>query len=161
MQQWPGHWPRAAREIAESTASAVAAAAEADPDAFGESTAQLLAADPERVRAVHSTMVRELLEDAHPDGLSGEAVQSVLDRCARAAASWLPDLDAGVLAVVLTGSLGVSDPDEDAVRVGWAPIVRHAVLVIADLVTVTRVGVDGYLHRAIAEIARAETVELP
>lgn len=161
MQQWPGTWPRPAREIATGTEEATAAVRAADAAALAEATTRLLTADPEQVRSVHAAMVRELLEDLHPDGLTGEAVQAVLTRCARAAAGWVPALDVDALAVVLTGALGVSDPDEDARRVGRAAILTHAVLVLADLLALAQRPADGYLRRAIAEIARAETVELP
>lgn len=161
MQQWPADWPRPAKEIAAATDAAVTAALAADSEPFTEATQRLSSAEPDRVRAVHSAMVRELLEDVHPDGLTGEAVQAVLERCARAAAGWAPNLDVGALAVVLTGSLGLSDPDEDAQRVGREAIVVHAVLVIADLLAVAQAPADGYLRRAIGEIARAETVEMP
>ncbi|MFC9789421.1 hypothetical protein [Rhodococcus sp. NPDC127528] len=161
MQQWPADWPRPAKEIASATGDAIRAAAAADRESFAEATARLLVAEPDQVRAVHSAMVRSLLEDVHPDGLSGEAVQAVLERCARAAAAWVPDLDVGALAVVLTGSLGLSDPDEDAHRVGRSAIVGHAALVIADLLAVAQAPVDGYLRRAIGEIARTETIEMP
>ena len=161
MVQWPADWPRPARDIATGTADAVRAATAADREWFAEATARLLSAEPDRVRAVHSAMVRELLEDDHPDGLSGEAVQAVLERCARAAAVWFPDLDVGALAVVLTGSLGLSDFDEDTLRVGWPVVARHAVLVVADLLVVAQAPPEGHLRRAIGEIARAETVEMP
>ncbi|EME15267.1 hypothetical protein [Rhodococcus triatomae] len=161
MQQWPADWPRPAKDIATGTSDAVAAAAAGDADAYAAAVDGLLTADADQVRSVHSAMVRELLEDTHADGLSGEAVQEVLERCARAAAVWLPTLDVGALAVVLTGSLGLTDYDEDTVRVGWPVVLRQALLVIADLLAVAQAPVDGYLGRAIGEIARAETVEMP
>ncbi|MFF0815140.1 hypothetical protein ACFYVR_08295 [Rhodococcus sp. NPDC003318] len=161
MAQWPAQWPHPAKAIATGTVDAVTAAAAADADTFADATDRLLAAEPDQVRAVHSAMVRELLEGTHPDGLSGEAVQEVLERTARAAAVWLPTLDVAALAVVLTGSLGLTDYDEDTARVGWPVVLRHALLVIADLLTVAQSPADGYLLRAIGEIARAETVEMP
>lgn len=161
MAQWPTEWPRPARDIASGTADALTAVAAADAEAFADAHDRLLAAEPDQVRAVSSAMVRELLENTNPDGLSGEAVQEVLERTARAAAAWLPTLDVGALAVVLTGSLGLTDYDEDTLRVGWAVVLRHALLVIADLLAVAQAPADGYLRRAIGEIARAETVEMP
>lgn len=161
MQQWPAQWPRPAKDIASATDAAVTTAREGAAEPFAEATGALLAVDPDQVRSVHSAMVRELLEDVHPDGLTGEAVQAVLERCARGAAEWVPSLDVGALAVVLTGSLGLTDYDEDTHRVGWPVILPHALLVIADLLAVAQAPADGYLRRAIGEIARAETVEMP
>lgn len=161
MQQWPTDWPRPARDIAAATVDAIAAAQAGDADAFADATGRLLAAESDRVRAVHSSMVRELLEATNPDGLTGEAVQDVLARTARTAAAWLPGLDAGALAVVLTGSLGVTDYDEDTIRVGWSVVLPHALLVVTDLLAAAKAPADVFLRRAVAEIARAETVEMP
>ncbi|MFD1812647.1 hypothetical protein [Rhodococcus gannanensis] len=161
MQQWPADWPRPAKDIATGTAVAVTAAVAGEAEAFTDAVDRLLTADADQVRSVHSAMVRELLEDTHADGLSGEAVQAVLERCARAAAPWAPNLDVTALAVVLTGALGLTDYDEDTLRVGWPVILPHALLVVADLVAAGKAPVDRYLRRAIGEIARAETVEMP
>ncbi|MFD4294591.1 hypothetical protein ACFWPA_02560 [Rhodococcus sp. NPDC058505] len=161
MQQWPSEWPRPAKGIASAIDAAVTAAGAADAPAFGAATTELLRWEPDQVRAVLSAMVRALLEDVHPDGLTGEAVQAVLERSARAAAGWLPTLDVGALAVVLTGSLGLTDYDEDTERIGWPVIAPHALLVTADLLAAAQTPADRHLRRAIGEIARAETVEMP
>ncbi len=104
-------------------------------------------------------VVRELLETLHPDGLTGEDVQDVLTRCARAAALWFPVVDVDSLVTVLTGALGVADVEENPRRPERA--VEAAILVIADLLSAAEVSADGYVRRALDEIARAETVEMP
>ncbi|MFC4603942.1 hypothetical protein [Rhodococcus kronopolitis] len=158
---WPQAWPVAARTIADATELAVAAVVAQDPEAFEEQAGRLGGLDFEQVGAVHSAMIREVLERLHPDGLTGDDVQAVLERCARSAVAWVPGLEPAVLAVVLTGSLGVSDPEEDARRIGAVAFVRGAVLVLADLLAAAKEPAREYLLRAIGEIARAETVEMP
>ncbi|MFE3290861.1 hypothetical protein [Rhodococcus sp. NPDC059234] len=158
---WPTEWPRAARDIASATDEAVTAARVPDRDAFEESCEKLRPLDLERVRAVHSAMVREVLEDLHPDGLTGESVQEALERCARGATTWLPDLQVPLLVTVLTGALGLTDPDEESGPQDRFAVARHALVVLADLLSTAQAPASGYLRRAIAEIARAETVEMP
>ncbi|SDE53357.1 hypothetical protein [Rhodococcus tukisamuensis] len=158
---WPADWPRAVRDIASATDDAATAARAADLGVFVEASERLRAVDLEQVRAVHSAMVRELLEDLHPDGLTGEAVQAVLERCARTAAVWVPDLQVPLLVAVLTGSLGLSDPDEEFGASDRFGLVRHALLVLADLLGAAQAPASGYLRRAVAEIERAQTVEMP
>ncbi|MBP1161665.1 hypothetical protein ABIC28_001318 [Rhodococcus sp. PvR044] len=158
---WPTEWPSAAREIADATDVAVAAARTAEPEPFAEASARLAALDQEQVTVVHASIVRELLEELHPDGLTGDDVQAVLERCARSAASWVTDLDVSVLVVVLTGALGLTDPDEDPRPLARADLPRYATLVIADLLAAADAPGSGYIRRAIGEVARAQTVEMP
>ncbi|TJZ80460.1 hypothetical protein FCG67_05020 [Rhodococcus oryzae] len=158
---WPTEWPSVAREIADATDAAVAAVRTAEPEPFAEASARLAALDQEQVTVVHASIVRELLEELHPDGLTGDDVQAVLERCARSAVSWVPDLDVSVLVVVLTGALGLTDPDEDPRPLARADLPRYATLVIADLLAAADAPGSGYIRRAIGEVARAQTVEMP
>lgn len=157
---WPKEWPARARGIATATQSAVAAARAADASGLDEGVGDLAAFGFEQAGAVHSAIVRELLETLHPDGLSADDVQAVLERCARGAVAWLPTLDVVALAAVLTGALGVTDPDEEP-RPDRRGFAESAVLVIADLVTAADADATGCIARAIGEIARAETIEMP
>ncbi|TQF74576.1 hypothetical protein FK531_00195 [Rhodococcus spelaei] len=158
---WPAEWPRAARDIASATDEAVTAARVPDREAFEEAAEKLRRLDLEQVRAVHSAMVRELLEDLHPDGLTGESVQAVLERCARGTTAWVSDLQVPLLVAVLTGALGLTDPDEENIPRDRFAVARHALLVLADLLSAAKAPAAGYLRRAIGEVARAETVEMP
>ncbi|MFC7446875.1 hypothetical protein [Rhodococcus daqingensis] len=158
---WPTEWPSAAREIADATDAAVTAARAADPEPFAEAATRLAALDQEQVTVVHASIVRELLEELHPDGLTGDDVQAVLGRCARSASRWVPDLDVSTLVVVLTGALGLADPDEEPRALPRVDLPRHAALVMADLLTAADAPGSGYIRRAIGEVARAETVEMP
>jgi hypothetical protein len=153
--------PPPARAIALTADAAVSAAMSRDPDAFESATGQLAALNPEQIGLVLGAVVRSLLEDMHPDGLSGDDVQVVLERCARAAANWLPRVDPRVLVVLLTGALGVHDPHEEPRPLDALDVARHAPLLVADLLTISGSPVAGYLDAALAEIARAETVEMP
>jgi hypothetical protein len=150
-----------ARAIAAAVTDAVAAARAADAEALEEAAARLAALEREQVGVVLGAVVRSLLEETHPDGLSADDARAVLERCVRSAAGWLPGLDGQVLVVVLTGALGVHEPDEEPRPVGALEIARHAPLLVADLLAASRRPLAGCLQRAFAEIARSETMEMP
>ncbi|MEU2006239.1 hypothetical protein ACH47B_34130 [Rhodococcus sp. NPDC019627] len=156
---WPTHWPTVARDIAEAVDTALAAARSSDAAALTEAVAKLAGAPPEQVRVVLAAVVRELLETLHPDGLTGDDVQDVLGRCARAAVLWFPAVPVDAFVSVLTGALGVTEVEENP----RSPerVFEAAVLVIADLSATAAVPPTDYLRRALDEIARAETVEMP
>jgi hypothetical protein len=153
--------PGPARAIAEAAAGAVTAAGARDLPAFREATASLAALDPEQVGVVLGAVVRSLLEESHPDGLTGDDVRAVLDRSARSALEWCPGVDPDVLLALLAGALGVHHSDEEWHPPGGAAVAWHAPLLVADLLAVAGRPFAGYLRAAFAEIARAETVELP
>lgn len=157
---WPTCWPAIPRTIAEATDDALTAVRATDRAALDEAITELAKLPNPQVTAVHVQIVRELLETVHPDGLTSDDVHAV-ERTARAAVTWLPDLDVAVIADVLTGALGVSDPDEDAPSHGRSAYLRAAVLVVADLAATADIATGDYIRRAIGEIARAETVEMP
>ncbi|MGK5743288.1 hypothetical protein [Micromonospora sp. URMC 103] len=148
------HLPASAREIAVSAADAVGAAGRRDVPAYDEAVARLAAAD--RSGLVLGAVVRLLLEESHPDGLDGDDVRGVLERCVRGAAQWRPDVDPHVLLVLLAGALGVYDPDGDESPPGPPALAAHAPLLVADLLAATGRPLDGYLTAAFAEIERAE-----
>ena len=158
---WPGEWPTTARQIAVATDDAITAARAGSGEQLTEAVTELVALPFEQVTIVHAGVVRALLEDLHPDGFSGDDIQGALTRVAGAALTWLPALDASALAAVLTGSLGLTEMSDDAQRIGQSDYLRSAVLVMADLLAAAEVAPDGYIHAAIGEIARAETIEMP
>ncbi len=147
-----------ARALASATSDAVAAGAAAEPEAFDAATATLAGADAEHVRLVLGGVLRSLLEEQHADGLDGDDVAAVVEACARGSA-WCPDLDPEVLVVVLAGALGVHEDEPRPL----APLVvaRHAALLAATLLTASARPVDAHLDAALADVARAQTVELP
>jgi hypothetical protein len=100
-------YPSRVRALADCSAAAVAAAEAADRDEFLRSTDRLAGLDTEQVGLVMGAVLRSLLEDLHPDGLSGDDAQDVIVRCARAAAGWFPEVDVNALVLVLSGALGV------------------------------------------------------
>lgn len=148
------HLPASAREIAVAAAEAVAAAQARDPEAYETSAGRLAGA--ERSGLVLGAVVRLLLEETHPDGLAGDDVRQVLERCVRSAAAWRPEVDPHVVLVLLAGALGVYDPGDDDAPPDPAAVARHAPLLVADLLTVTGRPLDGYLAAAFAEIERTE-----
>lgn len=150
------------RAISRATADAVGAATAQDAPAYDRAAGELaVAGSPEQVGLVLGAVLRMLLEEAHPDGLAGEDAQVILVRCAGSAAGWFSGLDVAVLLLVLTGALGLHQPAEEAAPVDPAAVTRHAPLLVADLLAVTGRPLRGYLDLALAEIAIAETMELP
>lgn len=181
--------------IAESTAAAFAA----ELPRFQLAVTQVATQNPEQLAIVQAAIVRELLEDLHPGGLSGADAQLILKRCIRSATGWYADADPTVMVGVLTGALGLSDPvDAERPPVDRRVLCAHACLLIADLIDAaeradtdrsdpdrphtsrpdasqpnnhqrdTREGdarrsalLERYLRTALAEIERAETIELP
>jgi hypothetical protein len=140
------------RAIVEPVTAAVAAAG--DAPAFDEAVGQLSTVDPQRVSTVLGWAVRLLLEESHPDGMDGEDVRAVLIGCVAGPS----EVDPAVLLVVLTGALGLSDPDEQP-ALPPADVARHAVLLLAHLLQGRPPG--PYLDAAFAELERAETIEMP
>jgi hypothetical protein len=115
--------------------------------------ADLSTVDPSRIAGLLGWVVRSLLEELHPDGMDGEDVRAVLTGCAGR-----PHADPAVLLVVLTGALGLSDPDEQP-PVPPDAVAANAVLLVAYLLG-TR-PLEPYLDAAFAELRRAETIEMP
>ena len=179
--------PPAARSLAAAVSRSLAAAQAADDDALDATVVVLLAQDPGQVAVLLGGMVRSLLEQTHPAGLSGDDAEDELVRCLDRGAGWFSALDTGTLVLVLAGALGTYDPaagsddrehgddqnrddqngDEEPPGAAPSPpvsarnLLRHAMLVLADLLALAGSGVDGVLDAALAEIARAETVEMP
>ncbi|MDV7989935.1 hypothetical protein [Rhodococcus sp. IEGM 1374] len=154
---WPAEWPAEVRRIADATNDALAAVASQDSVAFDDAVESLGRSDSAQAGHVHAEMVRTLLEEVYSDGLTGENVQEVLGRTVRGA-DWLPNLDIAGFVEVLTGALGVSDVDEQSRS---RPRPAHALLVVADLLAVRRGRAETYLRYALAEVRRAETIEMP
>ena len=154
---WPTEWPVDVRRIADATVDALAAVVAQDPIAFDEAVELLDRSDAAKAGNVHAEMVRSLLEEVYSDGLTGDNVQEVLGRTVRGA-EWLPSVDIAGFVEVLTGALGVTDVDEQSRS---RPRPAHALLVVADLLAVRRSRAETYVRRALAEIHRAQTVEMP
>ncbi|MFU8852696.1 hypothetical protein ACNAW0_17165 [Micromonospora sp. SL1-18] len=148
------HLPAPAREIATAVTGAVAAASDRDAGAYGPAVERLAAAD--RAGLVLGGVVRLLLEETQPDGLAGDDVRQVLERCVRTTAPWRPDVDPHVLLVLLASALGVYEPADDETPPDSAAVARHAPLLVADLLAVTGRPLAGYLAAAFAEVARTE-----
>lgn len=144
--------------LAEEIGAAVEAARRAEEEPFRDAVAGLSTVDPSRIAILLGWVVRSLLEERHPDGLDGEDLRAVLTGGATAAAGWESGVDAEVLLIVLTGALGLSDPDEQP-RVPPAAVAANASLLVAYLLG-TR-PLRPYLDGALAELRRAETIEMP
>jgi hypothetical protein len=153
--------PPAPRAIATATAEALTAVQSGDPIAFQQASSRLAALDHEQVGLVLGAVVRSLLEDLHPGGLSGDDIEDVLARCMSASGACFPTVDPNVLLVLLAGSLGIHPDSEEARPVSAMEMSTHAPLLIATLVGPSGRSFTAHLDAAFAEIARSETVEMP
>jgi hypothetical protein len=153
--------PPAARAVAEACTRAVDAATAQDAESYADAVARLVTLDRERVNEVLGAVVRRLLEELHPDGLDADDAQQALERAVRAVIGWFPQVDVTALVVVLGGSLGLHPEDGQAPPVTPLDVARHAPLLVADLLAARHRPLRPYLDAAFAEIARAETVEMP
>jgi hypothetical protein len=147
------HLPAPARPIAAATDAAVTAARERDREGLTEAAGVLAALDGAQVGLVLGTTVRLLLEDRHPDGLTGEDVRAVLTSCVATAGSWQPDVDPHVVLILLAGALGVHD-DGGTPPPRPGELARHAALLLAD--QLGQRPVRGYLERALKEIEQTQ-----
>lgn len=153
--------PPAPRAIATAAAETLAAVQSGDPIAFQQASSRLAALDREQVGLVLGAVVRSLLEDHHPGGLSADDIEDVLARCISTSGACFPAVDANVLLVLLAGSLGIHPDSEEAQPVSALEMSTHAPLLIATLVGPAGRSFTAHLDAAFAEIARSETVEMP
>ncbi len=154
-----GSWPAPARTMARAIDAAVAVARAAEVDAFTEASVQLVRLDRGQLIVLLGAVVRDLLEQAHPDGLDADDAEQVLDSCLRTAA-WYPQLDRDAAIHALTGALGVSEVDE-SMAAGEPAVLIHGVLLIADQLATLDRTLPPLLDAALRELMRAQTVELP
>lgn len=150
-------WPPTVRAIASATDEAITGARSRSETDFADAVRLLGAEDSAQVASIHAEMVRSLLEELHPDGLEGEDVQDALTRAVRSAAEWNSDVDVPGFVEVLTGALGVADTEEKRP----SPRTEHALLIIVDLLVRRKSSAEKYIRQAVAEIQRAQTMEMP
>ena len=132
-----------------------------DAGAFAERCAALAAFDPDAARTVLGRVLRGALEELHPDGLDADDLRAVVQRCARSAPAWFAGPDPQLLVVALVGALGEHPEAEEVPRAPHEAVLRHALLLVADLVAATGRPLARHLGAALAEVRRAETVEMP
>lgn len=144
--------------LAGALTEAVDAATTQDLTAYDAALARLALLDAPRVSSVTGAVVRRLLESRHPGGLTGPDVGQVL-RATVTQAGWLPGLDPDVLLVVVTGSLGLLETEDQPSSLSPAAVLRHACVLVAGLLGSRPLA--PVLDAALAELRRAETVELP
>lgn len=106
------------RLLRQAVSGCVAAATAQDAESFDLECRGLNGLDQQRLRLVQSAIILQLLQDLHPQGLSGEDARQALEKSSRSAAGWYPDLDPGALATVLLGALGAGDPADSSTTDG-------------------------------------------
>jgi hypothetical protein len=149
------HLPAPARPIAAATDAAIEAARERDREGLAGAVRDLAALDAAQVGLILGTTVRLLLEDRHPDGLTGDDVRAVLGSCVASAAGWQPDVDPHTVLILLAGALGVHDDDGPAPQP--AELARHAALLLAD--QLEQRPTRAYLERALKEIEHTQLTD--
>jgi hypothetical protein len=149
--------PPAARALRTALREVVGAAQREDADALAEAGGRLDRVEPEQVRLVLGHVARGLVERSHPDGVDADDLSTLIEDVARGAA-WCPRLSPTALVAVLSGAFGVH-PDDEA-PTSTAPAVVTAVAVLVAHLLRGR-DVTHLLDAALAEVARAETVEMP
>ena len=154
-------WPPEAREIAVAVHGAVLAAGRQDDPAYQAAIEDTTTLDPEKVARVLGSVVAMLLEETHPDGFDADDLGHLLESCVRDAAVWTAPPDADLLVVVVGGALGMQEPGEEPATADPRSVTAHAVLLVADLLKITRRPLADYLDAAIGEIAREQTMEMP
>jgi hypothetical protein len=153
-------WSEPAKTMALAIDAAVSAAQANDAAAFTEATDDLYRVDREQLAMLLGAVARELLERSHPDGLDSDDAEQLLQSCIRSAAAWYKPLDSDSLIRALTGALGISEPEESP-QLDGAAVVSHGLLLIADQLTTHTQELATVLDSALAELMRAQTVELP
>jgi hypothetical protein len=146
--------------MAAAVNAALEAAQAGDTDDFAAAILALGRLDRSQVTVLLGAMVRDLLERSHPDGLDSDDAHDVLESCVRFARAWYPELDADSAVQALIGALGVSEVDEMP-RPDEMSVVAHGVLLIADQLAILAEDLAPVLDAALAELMRAQTVELP
>jgi hypothetical protein len=131
--------------------NAVDAVARADADDFAAAGTALAGFDADQARIVLGWVLRQTLEEQHPDGVLRTA----------GTAGWFPALDPRILVVVLTAALGEHPDPEEIPRLGHALVLQHSVLLVHELVTAGATPLRRRVDAALAEVRRAETMEMP
>ena len=88
--------PPVARPIADAATDAVAAAGERDAAAFDSAVTRLAGCDQAQAGLLLGTVVRQALEEAHPDGLGSDDVRDLLTAAVVAAREWQAGVDPNV-----------------------------------------------------------------
>jgi hypothetical protein len=139
---------------------AVDAVARADAADFDAAGADLAGFDADQARIVLGWVLRQGLEERHPDGLDADDLRDAVATAA-GGATWFPALDARILVVVLTAALGEHPDPEEVPRLGHALVLQHSLLLVHDLVTAGGPPLRRRIDAALAEVRRAETMEMP
>ncbi|UQX90241.1 hypothetical protein M6D93_09635 [Jatrophihabitans telluris] len=142
-------------------AEAVRAAHDQDATAFAAAVTELESLDLERVSLALAESLRQALEELHPDGLAGDDVREALEHCVRSVSAWWPQLAVEALIATYTAALGMSDPESEQAGSSRLVLVTAGLLALADLLSDRAALAPGYLQAGLAEIERAETMEMP
>ena len=176
--------PGPARDFVRAVSRAVDTATGGDDVAAYDRAIAQLVTEPAGGRVL-GDVLRSMLEDTHPDGLSSDDITLVVGRCYRAAVAWLPParVDVTLMLAALAGALGIHEPGityealdlpranaderrepDDTVPVtppAWPDYAWHAPLLVADLLPFAPATLGSYLESTFAEYAREAREEQP
>ena len=152
-------WTGPARDLAAGVRSALAAVHAHDGEALDEALDLLARVDPVALGTVLGELTRDLLERAFPDGLDADDAGQVLREVHLAAHGWQAPLETDTLVIALSGALGVALAEEQP-HVAVV-VVHHGLLMLGHLSGLTGEPLTGALDRALGELQRAQTMELP
>lgn len=155
------HLPKPARAIAEATVAAVEAARARDAEAYPREVARLAALPSEQAGLVLGGVVRALLEEQYPDGLTADDVRALAVRCLRAAAGWFPAVEPDVVVMLVAGALGLHPSAEEGLPLKAADVAGHAPLLVADLLTTSAAPLNAHLTTAFSTLAVIELSDTP
>jgi len=157
--------PPAARALDVAVTGAVLAARDHDETALDRWCARAGQLDTDKLRKLLAHVVRALVEESHPTGVSSEDLGGLVSRSLESAAPWTSALRAPAMLAVLTGAFGVHpDPGDDgqpAAQPSEADILAAAAILTADLLDRRGRELRPYLAAAFTELAREETLEMP
>jgi len=131
-----------------------------DGEAFADASGALAGFDAEQARIVLGWVLRQALEATHPDGLDADDLRSAVVATAQGA-GWFTSLDPRILVVVLTAALGEHPDPEEIPRLGHALVLQHSLLLVREIATGPGRPLRRALDTALAEVRRAETMEMP
>jgi hypothetical protein len=131
-----------------------------EAEGFAQASGELARFDAEQARVVLGWVLRGALEERHPDGLAGDDVREAVTATARAA-GWFAGLDPRILVVVLVAALGEHPDPEEIPRLGHELVLQHSLLLVHDLAVGPGRPLRRSLDAALAEVRRAETMEMP
>jgi hypothetical protein len=153
--------PATPEQLVGHLSEAIAAARAAEAERFEQAHALLAAVDRDgagRVVALQAGVLSELIERRYAGGLAAEDARDLLEAAIRTGA-WWSGLNGATMLGVLAGTLGVLDADDQPPPMSAPILAGHASILILELLGPS--AAEPVIRTALAEMERAQTIELP